>query len=240
MAAASWRTTFACFALAVAAWAVSLPTQADARNLAPGFTKLPAGASILIMPPDVELFSISAGGVAEPKADWTELAHTHIHTALNRKSSLLGVKAQQLAESDADDLAEVNALHAAVARSIALHHLGAGNLALPTKNNQLDWSLGDAVLPIRAKTGADYALFIWMRDSYASSERKVAMVALALFGVGVGVGGGVQTGYASLVDLRSGQVMWFNRLLRASGDLREAEPASETVNALLAQFPDSK
>jgi len=77
-----------------------------------------------------------------------------------------------------------------------------------------------------------------MRDSYASSERKVAMFAFAL--LGVGLGGGMQTGYASLVDLKTGQVMWFNKLLRASGDLREAEAAAETVKALLDQFPEPK
>ncbi len=64
------------------------------------------------------------------------------------------------------------------------------------------------------------------------------MVALALFGVGVP--GGSQVGYASLVDLNSGQVLWFNRLLRASGDLREAEKAAETLDALLERFPKSR
>lgn len=34
---------------------------ADARNLAPGFTALPKSARVLIMPPDVELFSILGG-----------------------------------------------------------------------------------------------------------------------------------------------------------------------------------
>lgn len=218
--------------------ALSLPAQADSRNLAPGFGNLPKGATILVMPPDVELFSISAGGVSEPKADWTEAANTHIHGALNQKSSSLGLLTRKLSEQDADDLAEINTLHAAVARSIALHHMVGGNFALPTKDGKLDWSLGDAVQPIRAKSGADYALFIWMRDSYASSERKVAMFALALFGVGIT--GGMQTGYASLVDLRTGQVMWFNRLLRGTGDLRDAESANETVKTLLAQFPESK
>ena len=38
-----------------------------------------------------------------------------------------------------------------------------GLLALATKGEKLDWSLGDAVQPLREKTGADYALFTWMR-----------------------------------------------------------------------------
>lgn len=232
------RALRACCAVLVVTAVIAAPARADSRNLAPGFSNLPKGARILIMPPDVELFSISAGGIPEPKADWTEAAHGHLQQALGRKSDGLGLKAQKLAEQDADELAEVNALHAAVARSIELHHIVGGSLALPTKNNQLDWSLGDAVLPVREKSGADYALFVWMRDSYASAERKVAMIALAL--LRVAPAGGMQRGYASLVDLRTGRVVWFNRLMRGSGDLREAVAAEETVKALLDKFPEAQ
>jgi hypothetical protein len=47
----------------------------------------------------------------------------------------------------------------------------------------------------------------------------------------------MQVGYASLVDLNTGQILWFNRLVRGSGDLREADKATETLDALLANFP---
>jgi hypothetical protein len=212
--------------------------NAQSRNLAEGFSALQRGSTVAIMPPDVELYSISAGGVPEPKADWTDSAQTHIQNALTRKSDELGLSTKTISESDGDDLAEISTLHAAVARSISLHHMQGGNFTLPTKNGKLDWSLGEAVHPLRAKTGADYALFVWLRDSYASTERKVAMVAMAF--LGVGLGGGRQVGYGSLVDLRTGQVMWFNQLLRGSGDLRETDPSIETVNALLDKFPVSK
>jgi hypothetical protein len=106
---------------------------------------------------------------------------------------------------------------------------------LPTKEGVLDWSFADSMKPLQARTGARYALFIWIRDSYASAERKAAMVAMAL--LGVGLTGGAQIGYASLVDLETGKVLWFNRLARASGDLREGKTASETIDALLAGFP---
>jgi hypothetical protein len=224
--------------LVACAFLASMPVSADSRNLAPGFSSLAKSSTVLIMPPDVELFSISGGGVTEPRADWTAAAQTHIHAALSAKVTGLGLRTQELPERDADAFAEISALHAAVAQAIAFHHMGLGNFALPTKNGKLDWSMGDAVKPIHEKSMADYALFIWLRDSYASPERKAAMFALAL--LGVGVPGGIQVGYASLVDLRTGQVVWFNRLLRGIGDLREAEPATETVTVLLDQFPDSK
>lgn len=211
------------------------PAHAQSRNLAPGFTAVPSGASLLVMAPDVELFSISGGGVPEPRADWTQSAQQYADQALTKQLSSRKLSLKKASEQEADEFHEISSLHAAVAASISLHHVTGGNLQLPTKNQQLDWSLGDAVKPLREKAGTDYALFVWMRDSYASAERKVAMVALAL--LGVGVPGGVQVGYASLVDLRTGQVMWFNRLLRGSGDLREQAPAEETIVALLADFP---
>ncbi len=205
----------------------------DKRNLAPGFTGLPADAQVVIAPIDVELFSISAGGVAEPKADWTEAAQRHMKAALQQRTQALGRNAVELGSDQADSLAELLSLHAAVAQSIAIHHNGP--LKLPTKEDRLDWSFGNALQPLQQATGARYALFTWVRDSYASPERVAMMIGLAL--LGVGVGGGMQVGYASLVDLQSGQVLWFNQLLRGSGDLREGGKAAESVNALLSGFP---
>ena len=77
----------------------------------------------------------------------------------------------------------MNTLHAAVARAIDMHHFG--QLALPTKEGKLDWSLAEAVAPVKKASGADYALFSWIRDSYASAERKAAMIGMALLGVGL-------------------------------------------------------
>ena len=226
------------FAAAVAV-ALTGPVLAQSRNLAPGFTALPKGAKVVIMPTDIELFSVSAGGVLEPKADWTEAASRHFRAALIEKKNKLGLPTIELTSEQADQAEEINALHGAVARAIAMHHFG--TLALPTKDGKLDWSIGEPVQLIKQMTGGDYALFSWVRDSYASEERKAAMVAIAILTLGRAVAtGGVQLGYASLVDLNTGRVMWFNRLARQAGDLREADKAVETLDFLLDQFPVSK
>ncbi len=209
--------------------------DADSRYLAPDFTQLPHDARIVIMPIDVELSSISAGGVHEPKADWTAAAREHMKSTLDERVSSLGLNAQIMDDGAADEFDELVGLHAAVARSIALHHGLGGVWALPTKQGRLDWSFDDSMKPLAQKTGARYALFVWVRDSYASAERKVAMVGMAL--LGVAVQGGVQAGYASLVDLDSGRVVWFNRLARGRGDLRDGPSAAESIDALLRGFP---
>lgn len=211
---------------------------AQSKHRAPGMDTLKRDSKILLFTPDVELFSISAGGVTEPRADWTEAARAHIKTDLAARLATMNLSIHQLAEADEDEFGEVVALHAAVARSVELHHLIGGDFRLHTKNNRLDWSLDDAVAPIRGKSQADYALFVWIRDTYASTERKVTMFAMAL--LGVGLAGGAQVGYASLVDLHSGRVLWMNRVARQTGDLRELGPASETVKSLLGEFPHAE
>jgi hypothetical protein len=224
----------------VAAFLLVQPLHAQI-NLAPGFTALPKGAKVAVMPSDIELFSISAGGVSEPRADWTEAANKHFKAALVDKNRTLGLDTVVVSDKDADDFAELNSLHAAIARAIAVHHFGPASLHLPTKDGKLDWSLGEAVQAIKKASGADYALFSWIRDGYASAERQAAMVAIAVLSLGRAVpGGGAQTGYASLVDLNTGRVLWFNRLRRGSGDLREADKAAETLEALLSGFPVAK
>lgn len=203
------------------------------RQLAPGFTSRPAASRLLVLPPDMELYSISAGGVVEPRQDWTDAAQKHFLAALGRQRQRLGANTSEMTAAQLDEFAEIAALHRAVADAISIHHTG--GLKLPTKDERLDWSLGEAVRPLRERTGADYALFTWMRDTYASNERKATIMAMAL--LGAITLGGQQVGYASLVDLNTGRVVWFNALSRMWGDLRDAEPARETVEALLEGFP---
>lgn len=212
------------------------PADPPHRQLAPGFSQRPAGSKLVIVPADMELFSISAGGVTEPRADWTEAAQKHFKAALVARPEL-GPTVSELTVAQVDEFAEIVALHRAVADSVWIHH-SQGHLKLPTKAGRLDWSLGDVVRPLRQRTGADYALFTWVRDSYASGERKAAIVAMAL--LGAFTTGGEQTGYASLVDLETGRIVWFNDLQRMTGDLRDPKAAAETVDALLKGFPKAK
>jgi len=225
---------------AVSAQIAAAPSRpaATSKHLAPGFSSLRVDDRVLLMPIDVELFSLGMGGLQEPRADWTARAQQNMSQAIQARKKAARVAVVGLGTDQADEFGELVGLHAAVAQSIALHHFSdemGGIWALPTKEGRLDWSFGDAMRPLQAATGARYALFVWVRDSYASPERVAAMIALAA--LGVGISGGVQIGYASLVDLDSGKVLWFNRLARGYGDLREPGPARESIDALLSGFP---
>jgi hypothetical protein len=211
---------------------LSCGAQADSKQ-APTFKALSSGAKVVLMPMDVELFVVSAGGVLEPQAEWTTKALENLKIAFRERQQTGKVVFSEFPSEPDEAIESLNRLHGAVGTSINIHHFGA--LKLPTKEGRLEWTLGPDVATVREKTGADYALFTFVRDSYASSERAAAMVVAALFGVGLP--GGVQIGYASLVDLSTGEILWFNRLVRGSGDLREAEKAKESLSALLDSFP---
>ena len=144
-----------------------------------------------------------------------------------------------------ETIAGLERLHSAVGNSIALHkYLGA---QLPTKRRQgIDWTLGEDAVKFGRATGMDYALFLYAEDSFASSGRKALQV-LGIAGCFIGFcapqGGGGQTAYASLVDLRTGEVVWFNVLQTSSmlpgvqfGDIRTPDGAAEMVERLLGRM----
>jgi hypothetical protein len=127
-------------------------------------------------------------------------------------------------------------LHNAIGGSIMLHQYPTSPLALPTKKDRFSWTMGPDTRELATSTGADYALFVHLQDSYASAGRVAVQVVMGVL-FGFVPPGGTQVGYATLVELKTGEVVWFNRVLRASGDLRKPEPARETIDLLLSKFP---
>lgn len=207
--------------------------HAAPAHRAAGILRLPQGATVLVMPMDVELYSLTAGGVAEPKADWTELARNNLAAALEARGTAAQVTFKPFQGASTPELAELSHLARAVANVIWSNHFGPWNL--PGKAGQLDWTLGEEVSAITGITPGDYALYVYLHDYTTTGGRKVAMAAWAL--LGVGLRGGGQAGDATLVDLKTGAVVWYNRLLRETGDVREPDAARKTLDQLLEDFP---
>lgn len=196
-----------------------------------------AGArpTIVVMPLDVELSQLTAGGVQQPHAEWTEAAHQHMRAALEeeaevRQVNLISFDADRGEAADREASVELASLHRAVGTAVLLHQYMGRNL--PSKQGKFDWSLGPSVAAIARSHQANYALFLFVRDSYATAGR-VAVIAVAAL-LGAGIPGGSQVGFASVVDLKTGDIVWFNWLARGHGDLRTPEAAAETVKALVS------
>ncbi len=216
------------------------------------FTVPQGDYKLLVMRPDVTVNSITTGGMPEPRADWTEQARTNIVAALRAQQAARGGNLQiierrsELPNVSADAIADLERLHNAVGNSIAMHkYLGA---ELPTKPRRgLDYTLGAEAVELGRKTGFDYALFMHAEDNIVSTGR-VALQVLGVAGCFVGfcapnIGGGGQFAYASLVDLKTGDVVWFNVVQTGSqiagikfGDIRTLQGAAQLVDRLTGRM----
>ena len=130
---------------------------------------------------------------------------------------------------------EYERLHSAVGYTILNNHFGM--MKLPSKANGeiFDWSLGPGISAIAEQYNADYALFVYYRDYQASGGRIAFAIIAAAAGAGVSTGS--EHGFASLVDLRTGDIVWFNVVGAGSGELRERDGAAAAVNTLFRDIP---
>jgi len=189
----------------------------------------------LIMTPDVKYYLLPTGGVPQVQAEWTEAARINFSDSLSAYAAERNIDVVAVAELDQLSETEVTyqKLYAAIGSTVLNHHFGA--LKLPTKQGAFDWSLGPGVEVIGEKYDADYALFSYYRDYQATGGRVAFSIFAALAGIGVPAGS--EVGFASLVDLRTGDIVWFNRVASGVGELREADQARAAVDELFKNLP---
>jgi len=241
------------FALRICAFALSCAALAPSAALAQersatrqGF-ELPtqSGKKILVFRPSISVGAQSTGGMFEPNAEWTEQAKLNLGNALDQLQQQLGntvVEAPEAYGEDARALEEHMALFAAVSQAVIEYQFFVGN-RLPTKkrdnkNDVFEWSLGPSVAKLPGAQDADYGLFLYNKDAYGSTGRKLLQV-VALLGPGIAVQSGEHRGYAGLVDLRTGDLLWLNADGAMGGDPREADGSQKRARQLLEDFPGS-
>lgn len=226
---------------------LSVPTLAQERSaVKQGFTLAPnSKKKILVFRPSVRVGAQSTGGLFEPNAEWTERAKINIQTALDKLQLKLGNEVMVAPEAYGDDVRNVEehmALFAAVSRSVIEYQFFKGN-RLPTKKRDnkadvFDWSLGDGISSLPGAKDADYGLFIYNKDAFGSAGRKLLQM-VAILGPGIAVKSGEHVGYAGLVDLKTGELLWLNADAAMGGDVRENDGSEKRVRQLLEDFPGS-
>lgn len=223
---------------ALVSFAVSSAAQ-EKTGLKPGFSLQPGSARITLMRPAVRVGSQSTGGMFEPNADWTAQSRENIHAALKNCQAKLGNEIVLVGEelpAESALISQYANLFGAVADSVIEYQFFKGN-RLPTKvrKGSFDWTLGPGLNSVQSLHGSDYALFVNTRDAYGSFGRK----ALQLLGAlgGIPVQSGEHVGYAGLIDLRTGELVWLNADRQMGGDVRTSEGATKRVRQLLEGFP---
>ena len=190
---------------------------------------------ILLMPIDIEICELTLAGMCEPNASWTKDSRENIimsfEEILNKRNAILS---KYNRNEENDEIIQIIKLHTQIGQEIINNEYGP--YELPTKQ-EFNWTMGKKVKLLQNKYKTDYAIFIYFRDQYSSTERVIYNIVTAVLFPGIIPIGGAQIAFASLVNLNNGQITWFNGYYRSFGDVRSLEKARDTVNKIFEEFP---
>ena len=190
---------------------------------------------ILLMPIDIEICELTIAGMCEPSASWTKNSRENIILSFKE---ILGKRNAILKEYDSsiqsDDINQIIKLHTQIGQEIINNEYGP--FKLPTKED-FSWSIGQKIKLLNNKYKSDSAIFIFFRDQYSSTERVIYNIVTAVLFPGIIPVGGSQLAFASMVNLKNGEITWFNGYYASFGDVRDIDNARNTVNKLFEEFP---
>ncbi len=210
--------------------------------------------SIVLLPPEVNVYQIDVGGVREEMAEWSTQARNNLTEALEKQIrsktqfSLRRMDEESLTEKDKSLLEDTRSLYTAVSMMILLHTYPNQNIPgqmFEEKLKNFDYSLGSEVGDLG--TGSQAVLFLDAEDHVWTAGRQTLQALGVILGIGAGVATGVviipQLGggtfvKAALVDSHSGDILWTNIVGAGAGrDLRDSASASDMISELFKDFP---
>jgi hypothetical protein len=192
---------------------------------------------VVLFRPDVSVGEQSTGGLDQPSAAWSQQARDQLIVALGTAQGGRDIEMKPMPELSGNNvklMANYRKLFKLVADSVIKHRLF--NLdPLPTKQAVFDWTLGSGAAQLGVLGSADYGLFFYTADSYESASRRT--VRLLTASVAPEKPTEVHMGYAGLIDLKTGDLVWINVDVKIAGDVRTASGAALRVAQLLRDFP---
>jgi hypothetical protein len=231
------RTFFAL--ILMAASVLATPALAAMSTVSPALTQNLAARpkKVVLLPPQLFVYELSAGGVPTRMADWEATARDNIVAAATRLAQQAGlelVPAPTLDPQLADQLEAHIGLYDRVAQSVFVYGRG-DQAAWAHKKNEFDYTLGPGLTFLREHTGADAALIVLGSDFISSGGRRAAFIAGLALGVVMPLGQSVVT--AGIVDLTTGDVLWMSFDSSLSMDSRAPADVDSLMRDLYQTWP---
>jgi hypothetical protein len=199
---------------------------------------------MLLLPADIRVHEISAGGVVEKVDDWTSAASNHAMKSMRGiadSKKLFELKeTPSLSEADRQALEQHQALYELVANSADFARSGP---LMPWRERakNFDYTIGPGLKELAAGTGMDAAVIVIGSDYISSAGRKATMaigiLAAAFTGVAIVPAGGVSYVSVGVVELRTGNLLWFATNRGQSSDLREENQMQTVLSGLFESYP---
>lgn len=202
--------------------------------------------TVVILPPQMEAFQLSAGGAKEKIDEWGLIARQNVKNVItkelqsNSKFLLKPFPENPIPLELEANLEETQALFNAVSDSVVLHTYGTTDHRFHDKVSNFNYSLGSEVKELDSQ--ADAFLFVRGIEHISTGGRNALMAGItilaALGGAYVFPQGGITYLTVALVDAQTGNILWFNHKMSPGGhDLRKPESASQIVKDLFKDFP---
>jgi hypothetical protein len=197
---------------------------------------------IALLPVDMDVYEMSAGGVKEEVPEWSHTAETNIRHALLVSRDVKGssyptrqIDSSSLTPDEQEILEEHLALFNAVAANALWASLPA-NTAWHFKTEHFDYTLGNGLSFLKTKYGLDAGLIILGEDVVTTAGRKTTAFVGAMLGIAIPLGHSVLI--AGLVDFNTGDLLWMNHEVSTGGtDLRDADSCREMADRLMKEYP---
>lgn len=224
--------------LACLAWLPSLAAQHNLHYTLLEEPRRALPARLVLLPAQVTVKEISAGGVADLVPEWTRQATDNIQAELaqlaGQRQDFRLVPSPDLSAPEQERLEDYLASYMVV--GITAHNMTTqGGAEWEHKRRHFDYTLGEGLAFIRERSGADAAVVVVAEDYVSSQGRKAAMFLGAL--VGVGIPGGQSILSVGVVDLANGDILWMHHAQSHSKDLKDREAVREMLTDILASYP---
>ena len=193
---------------------------------------------VVVLPVNIEVVEVTAGGVEEKVPDWSNEANQSVLKSLSTAIGKQGLK--ELATPPFSGASAVN-----VDEHLALYKLSVNTvsrLGWKHKISHFDYSIGPGLREVADKTGADTAILVYGRDYVSTAGRKARAVAGNIPIVNIFTGPAPQLGHSyihvGVVDLKTGDLLWMNSNYReGSTNLRDPDDAAKMINAIFKWYP---
>lgn len=234
----------ACMAMLLATASVAAsPAFAAMSAVNPAFAHTPEArpGKVVLLPPQIFVYELSAGGVPTRMGDWEAAARANLADSATRQARASQVfevvAAPPLAPAEEETLDAHIGLYDRVAQSVFVYGRGE-QAAWAHKKNEFDYTLGPGLAFLRERTGADAALIVLGADFISSQGRKAAFIAGLALGVIMPLGQSFLA--AGVVDLRTGDVAWMGFDASSSIDTRNPADTDDLMRTLYQTWPGAR
>ena len=218
--------------LAISACTVTRPKASN------GFTPPDPDRTVLLVEPEVVLGVFTMGGLLDYRESWSVEGRHNVIEAIRvyheASDSDIRLVMDPSPHTEGAEFEELRMLYRIV-MGAAIRHTYLQYL--PSKQQQLDWTLGEAAVALGEASGHDYLLFTHVIGLHSSPGRMAMQtagwLACAATGICLAAPGGHRFAVATLFDLSTGELVWMNRLSSEDLNPRKPDEAYSLVRRLL-------